>query len=398
MVRLNSIKIVSIILAIAFILGFVFFFMNFSEKIINEVTNYLDACSSESVFNTPPIALSDFLSITPLGNLNPPDHTIPTDHIYIVVKNNNEIDPSAARIVVAPGDITIQAITYQNVKKNGQSFSEDYSIDFSPCHEVQANFGHVTKLSPKLLSLFESARGNCETKHPRPEDEYTYCKKFISAKVSAGEILGEAGGGTPTGLDFRLTDRRIKPLTYANPNRYRDDQFYFACPLDLFDLVTKEKLYDFLGGKNGKRVIEPRCGEVNQDIPGTAQGNWMTGDGLIDTPESWSKSIALVHDNTDPNIGVFSIGGIISTPRKIQFNISHNGRVNRKFSEVKSDGNIYCYEDKTAEPMDKSYGTMSIPIERIIIQMTSDTLIMTEFQNGSCDNSYQFENPTTYER
>lgn len=85
-------------------------------------------CADGPIFTKIPLDPAKILSITPLGNLNPPDHTIPTDHIYLVVKNNNEIHPKSATAVFSPSDITITRITHQSTKKSGKAFSDDYSI------------------------------------------------------------------------------------------------------------------------------------------------------------------------------------------------------------------------------------------------------------------------------
>jgi len=45
--------------------------------------------------------------IAPLGNLNPPGHTLPTDHIYFYYRLLNPSAP--ARVVFAPADGTVQS-------------------------------------------------------------------------------------------------------------------------------------------------------------------------------------------------------------------------------------------------------------------------------------------------
>ncbi len=353
-------------------------------------------CAPGGVFSASPIAPADFISITPLGNLSPPDHTVPTDHIYMVIKENNTIDPAYDRPVRAPGDITIQSINHNTTKKQGAVFSNDYALDFSPCTDVRINFGHVTSISPQLQAAFEAARPSCDTQVPRPGDDYTYCRAQLKYAMKAGEIIGTAGGGTATGLDIQAVDRRQSGKPYANPKRYRSDALHFVCPLDLFDEATKATLYEKLGSSRTKRTIEPRCGEVNQDVPGTAQGDWITGvkaSDLIDQPGNWDKSIALVHDNFDGVTGIASIGGVIGTPGQIAFVPQHEGTINREFSEVKSDTNVYCYQTDT-QP---GSGT-TIKSQRLILQLTSATTLDAELQQGSCSGSVTFSKPTTYER
>ena len=107
-------------------------------------------CPQGSLFSVSPIKSSDLLYVVPLGHLNPPDHTIPTDHIYLTVKDTNQIIPNSAKEVFAPGDITITSISKSKVIRGGKPQSDDYSIDFSPCKNVRGKFGHVTKLSSNL--------------------------------------------------------------------------------------------------------------------------------------------------------------------------------------------------------------------------------------------------------
>lgn len=362
----------------------------FLQQEINQVTG--PSCPDGPIYTTSPIDPKHLLSVTPLGNLNPPDHTIPTDHIYLVTKANNEIHPELARKVVAPADITISRISHSIAKKSGKIFTDDYSIDFSSCKDIQAKFGHVTKLSEKVADLIKDQPGDCRVDHPRPEDEYTYCRIGIDLALKAGEELGEAGAGLATGLDFWTMDFRSKPLEYANPSRFREEQLHIVCPIDLFEPSLKQILSEKFGRYEQKRTVEPLCGSVNQDIAGTAAGNWITTkDGLIDQPEAWGKSLALVHDNVDPTVGVVVIGGVIAKPQKIQFNPTQSGNTNREFSEVKAKDQIYCYEGGMISQYSNQKG-------RILIQMTDETSLKVEYQSSGCQDNFQFVNPTTYYR
>ena len=387
-------KILLILALVAVVAGGAVFFRN--QKVSNHIPSMGNVngpnCPAGSLFSVSPVKSADLLYVVPLGHLNPPDHTIPTDHIYLILKDTNQIIPDSAKEVFAPGDITITSIQKTHVIRGGKLQSDDYSIDFSPCKNVRGKFGHVTKLSPDLTKLMETNDLSCDTRKSGPSDEATYCRKDLNFQVKAGELIGEAGGGSATGLDFQLIDRRSEKLNYANPKRYREDAFHFVCPLDFFDQTSKDSLYQKLGNNSVKRTIEPRCGEVNQDIVGTVQGNWTSADGLIDAPENWSKTLALVHDNTDPSIGVLSIGGVISTPQRILFSPKTDGQINRDFSQVKVDEKIYCYEGRTAG---QQQGGQS---GRGLIQLDNETTMKVENQSGSCDGNVSFSSPTMYQR
>src|SRR5438552_340072 len=68
--------------------------------------------SGTLAFRTSPIAQSAILWITPLGNLNPPSHTLPTDHIYFYFANPDAGESPIARRTefMAPGDGTVTTI------------------------------------------------------------------------------------------------------------------------------------------------------------------------------------------------------------------------------------------------------------------------------------------------
>lgn len=347
-------------------------------------------CPQGSIFTKIPLDPDKILSVTPLGNLNPPDHTTPADHIYLVVKENNEVHPELSTAVFAPSDITISQITHQIIKKSGKVVNEDYTIDFSPCKDLNSRFGHVTKLSTKLNSIIEQSKSDCQTRSPRSDYEYSYCRYNLSTKVSAGEQIGEAGGGSATGLDFWTMDFKTPELIFSNPKRYNSSELHVACPINFFEKDKKEILSQKLGRYQKKRTIEPLCGQFNQEIPNTTAGNWMIGEGYIDMPESWSKTLSLVHDNTDPSIGVVSIGGSITSPTKIQFSPTSSGTMNRDFNQVKDD-QIYCYQGQ-------SVGLNSGQHGRVLIQLIEAFKLKVEYQNENCEQPLQFNSPTVYER
>ena len=104
-----------------------------------------------------------------------------------------------------------------------------------------------------------------------------------------------------------------------------------------------------LGSYSGSvlRTAPPLCGTIDQDVPGTAQGDWYHA-GSPDSPED--PHLALAHDNVVVSSGVFSSGTSIPGLQglgTLLFSPAHSGRVQREFSEVVADGNEYCYDSFT---------------------------------------------------
>ena len=340
-------------------------------------------CGNET-FTVPPLEKGTYDYIDPLGHLNPPDHTIPTDHIYFMLKRNSSLEGGSVATIAAsvnsPGDVVIYSISESSYLKDGKKINSDYSIEFSLCKEVRGKFGHVSELSAELKGLVKEGENCHEYPIGSVGDTARMCRSDMKYSAKAGEIIGIAGGKVSAALDMWAFDSRISNPAFANPKRYR--AIYAVCPISYFSEEAKEKL-NYLGSYDGPRTIEPLCGEINQDKKGTLQGNWFYDD-AVDGPDGWPKSLALVHDNSNPTIGVVSVGGIISKPGTWPFTPAHFGEINREFGEVMPSETVYCYEsDKT--------------MERFLIQLVDETTLKIEKQDGKCGLN-AFVDPKTYER
>ncbi len=348
----------------------------------------LGGCGNGPVFTTAPTAPTDFSYLVPLGNLGPPDHTVPTDHIYYVFAKHGPTAPAIA--VRAPGKIRITQANRQTVYINGKIRTDDYHLFFSPCRGVSANFDHINKLGPKLAAVIGNQKGSCKDTHPRPGDTYRYCNSDTDVLLQPGEIVGTAGQGAAYGFDFGVADKRQPALVYANPKRYGKAD-HTVCPISLFSEPVKTELMSRF-----KRTVAPVCGEVDQDKPGTLQGNWYSFKGSASGVESWSKSLALVHQNTDPTIGAISMGSLGGYTGILNFTPRSSGTLSREFSTVTPGPTIYCY----AQNGPNNYiGPQPVRgNNRVLIQMTSTTELKIERQTGICGGTLAFAHPTTYYR
>ncbi len=291
--------------------------------------------------------------------------------------------PGGAFDLRAPADITVTRLT--STKASWQT-TGDHGITFALCEDVFGYFLHVNTLVPELAEIFTKV--DC----PDPETPgYQHCSLDTNYEVKAGALLGQVGVENPSNFDFGAYDFRTR-LDYANPSRYGHPNFLaigrvkswsVICPLDLFDEPPKEILYDKL-----ERTGEPRCGEVMQDVAGTLQGNWYNDD----TSDS-DNTISFVFDNIDSTNPVISVAGILTSPGYWKFTPTDSGLVNRHFSEITADGNIYCYQGLETV----NFGFENVP-GRIVAQLVSDTELMIEHQAGSCIGDYEFISPLTYNR
>ncbi len=304
--------------------------------------------------------------------------------------------PPPVTSVRAPARIHISRVSHITAIVSGRVRSHDYKLDFSPCREVEAYFDHITGLSPTLSRAVSAAGEQCEEHHPRSSDTYRYCNSNFDYVAQPGEVIGQAGGGTAAGFDFGATDDRSPTMAYSNPARY--NQLHVVCPFDLFVGSIRDSILPRFGRTGSPRTIAPVCGSVMQDQAGTAQGNWFLGDVSAGSPEGWSKSLALVHDNFDPEQGVVSFGGNGGGAFRLDFSPTSTGTINREFSGITPGNQVYCFESEIGSGQQTSTQSPSQPARRALIRLMSPTRLLFEAQAGSCRSAFALVSPTTYSR
>ena len=326
-------------------------------------------CGGTPMLTVSPVDVSIIRDLTPLGNLNPPGHTLPTDHLYFFAY----FDVTTAELipVVSPGDVVVSEVTRQTRLSGAPSVIE-YSMTFFPCADLSLYFAHVV-LTPELVAQigpFETC-----TQYSAGGDTYESCPKRLTLKLKAGALIGSMGGSYGNALDFGGFDRRVPPLPFVNQARSYGNGTEFGqnrtiCPVDYFVANVASALRTKFGTSSKRRTIEPLCGTVMQDVPNTAQGRWYFNETTQD-----DAHLALAHDNIDPRIGVISIGtSVPSLPARYWgFTPAASGRVNADFSRVTADGLTYCYQ---------SFLNATSPIRHILIQLVSATRVRIEGFTG----------------
>ena len=354
----------------------------------------LASCFGNSYYTVSPIATSDILGIDPLGNLAPSGHTFPTNHLYFYIRKSNPSDLNSAPVQIpfyAPGNVRITDIQYA-------SGSNDYSLIFSPCTQITGKFNHITSLIQSLLDQYNSAAVNWTQSYTTGGVASTVTDKTVSIDVTAGEQLGTAGGRSgQNALDFEAYDTRSW-MTFANNSRWTGNLRNAVCALNYFGGLAGTLdgyLNDpFRTAGSTTRTASPICGQIDQDVANTAQGDWIhTGGSLF--PED--PNLALVHDNINPSYGAFSIGTSIGNTQGIYyFNPTSSGLVNRDFSQVTADGNVYCYQADFYNDL-----IYSMPPDiAFLVQMTdANDLQIQKYSANSCGaGPWSFTSPVQFTR
>jgi hypothetical protein len=333
----------------------------------SQVPKGLANCAGTALLSVSPIDVGVIRELTPLGSLNPPAHTLPTDHVYFYATFT--AGTKAVIPVLAPGDVTISEVVKQTRTGGGLPDATDYSMTFFPCADLNLYYAHVV-LTTQLLAQI-GAFGDCQH-YSFGGFSYEACKKQLSVKLTAGTQIGIMGGDNGNIMDFGGYDRRVPQLAYINPARSYGYGTEFGanrtiCPIDYFVASVAGALRAKLGSERVRRTIDPLCGTVMQDLPNTAQGRWFFNESVGD-----DAHLALAHDHIDPRIGVISVGtSVPSLPTKSWgFTPAASGRVNADFPRVTADGLTYCYQTFSPNPPP--------PLRHVLIQLVSATRVRIE--------------------
>jgi hypothetical protein len=219
-------------------------------------------------FEISPLDYETISQATPLGNMNPPGHTFPTNHIGFYIKGTNLVEVKA----MAAG--TIRSVYYNSNFK-------DYRIEFKHTETFYSYFDHVKNLSPAIKQ---------------------------DAQVNIGDLIGY-GDPAVAAIDLGVVDYD-STKNFIVPGRYHEFSLYCGNPYFYFVADVREKLL----AKN-PRVLEPRGGKIDFDRDGKLSGNWF----LESTPIAWNASsyqyassqLCFVYDMYDPTKIRISAGGTL---------------------------------------------------------------------------------------
>lgn len=360
----------------------------------------LPECSASTQLTMAPLEDDAYEVIIPLGLLST-NHVLPTSHVfYQLVREptlSSRYGTPAVAEVRAPGNIRILHVNSSESIGSPRGDYIDYDITFAPCRGRMYQFLHVSTLIPELEKLFEAGlTGRCN-EYEIGQSQARLCQSAVQLDVPVGTVLGTTGGKVSNALDLEAYDLDGPSLGYANPARFGSEfdlRLKVVCPFDDFTADVQDRQLARMGAsKLQPRTAEPRCGEVMQDIPGTAQGNWYTG--ITGRNANTSQELALVHDHVDPAMAAISIGGTVADAGVWLFRPEYSGLVNRDFSSVSADSQTYCYQGA----MTVQGGQTPTPFPgRLLISLTSDTEMLVEQQGGGCGDGAAFVDPVTYKR
>ncbi len=238
------------------------------------VADVADTTPPSTTFDAYPLALSDIRTITALGNLNPPGHTLPTDHVYFYHASNPGAGSFELKTVYAPGSGKVLRITR----------NRDDAVAISFTSKLWYYLGHIHLDS----SITEGQR------------------------VQAGQRLGTTSEFSGA-LDVGLVDEDHPLPGFITRSRYPMEHLYCAKPLANFADSLKDSIYARV-----QRSGSDKDGKIDYNVIGTLSGDWfhetLTKDNSSFSVDAGPKHLAFVPDAWYPDEMRISIGGTLSMP------------------------------------------------------------------------------------
>lgn len=295
-------------------------------------TGDLPACpASDAILTVSPLADEDIAALTPLGNLNPPGHVLPTEHQYFYLGSAGAGVP-----VSSPGHLFATAISSSEHLSESPRFT-DWDVTLAACDGLTFRFGHVASLSAPLAAAVTAAAGDC-SEYTAGGKGFRACRYAVHVELQPGDAVGTAGGNPgQLALDLGANDTRKPAVGFLNPGAY-GSAAYARCFLDYATDALRASLATHV-----QRTVAPICGSHAQDLAGTIQGNWRRA-GFPTIPED--PHLALVHDMTDPSRIAISVGTSLSpaTAHVSSPPRATSGQVNRDPSQVEPGPSPWCWD------------------------------------------------------
>lgn len=301
----------------------------------------LEPCGALPLFTVMPVPAHEIEWADVVGRVGAPSQTLPKAHTGVILKR-------AGVPLVAPGAVTVERVG--RVRYLASPFRQgltDYDVTFHACREVSGHFAHVPSLASWLPANVEW--GHCQTYNTAEETVEACAASDLRIRLAAGEAMGTAGTSPEMGLslDMGLRDTRVTHQ-YISAWRFPEQQLHAVCPFEYYDAVSREAFLSRLrDGSNPGRAPagEPRCGTMQVDVAGTAQGVWaepgMTG---VAGPNDFHRFVALVNNPYQPEAELtLALGPEALGSANVVVPKTTTGRVNRAFHQVAADGAIHCY-------------------------------------------------------
>jgi hypothetical protein len=176
------------------------------------------------IFTVSPVDPANLSSIVPLGNLNPPGHTYPTDHMYFALKNGNA---GVNSVKAAAAGTIIDAY-----KPGGTDWKITVQVDKSFFYY----YDHITPANGIK----------------------------VGTVLAAGDVVG-TNSGLAAAVDFGVYNYNNAPLAGILDDCLAESEAYVDSPLKYYAGGLQANLYALAGNTDGK---------IDYDQAGKLVGDW----------------------------------------------------------------------------------------------------------------------------
>lgn len=229
-------------------------------------------------FSVVPVAPVPGLSLTALGSLNPPGHTVPTDHVYFY---SWDLSNRLAQAVPGTRNVYMPAtgVLFQKLQTSGAI--PDWKLSFRATQDFYFYLDHVL---PTITIN-------------------------VGDVIQAGTLIGTTDpGGT---LDLGAFDQGVSHDGFLTPARYPFSTQYYVSPWKYFAPALQPALYAQVYRAPG---VSDKDGKIDFSVAGKLVGDWFLQGMPADSsynPYGWTRTITFVYDYYDPSQVRIAIGGTI---------------------------------------------------------------------------------------
>ena len=228
-----------------------------------------------------PIAVAAITDLESLGAMNPPGHTIPTDHVYLyyVPVNFPPAQPGGTPAgpwpvlpVYAPGSGKVVWI----ISSSGPATDVKAMVQMTG--EFSYYLDHVI-LDPGIQ---------------------------VGSAVTAGQRVGQTGPYSGA-VDLGVVYTAVTLPGFVNPARYEGQTLHTDSPYKYFTEPLKSQLYGLV-----RRNAADKDGRIDYDLRGRLVGNWFHESvAVADSmgPSAWPKQLAFCPDSNNPAQPRVTLGG-----------------------------------------------------------------------------------------
>ncbi len=291
------------------------------------------------VFTLSPVDPSAINFIIPLGNLNPPGHTYPTDHMYFVLKNSN-VDVN-----------TVLAAASGTVVDLYQPGGTDWKVVIKVDQSFYYYYDHI-HIAPGI-------------------------KK--GSTIVVGQAMG-TNSGNAAAIDFGVYNYNNAPLAGVLDRCLQESESYADSAIKYYSGSTQATLYELSGSTYGK---------IDYDEAGKLVGDWaLSGHEAL---ESNAVGLAFVYHVGSSSLRI-AVGGTL-TGGAMTYAVQDNAPDFKIITPGSGQINYQLYPSINGDDSVSGvqYGVLAV-------QMISDTQIKVEIFTGTGSTATFDGNAQIYNR